>query len=316
MSTKLHKFIQKCTINIDIFLWVCYNNFVMKISECNNNLVLTNVNDFNLDNIFECGQCFRWNKIQDGGYIGVANNRALKIIQDGDTVTFFNTTRKDFDDIWFNYFDFNTDYSKIKAKLSNDLVLKEATEYGSGIRILNQDLWECVVSFIISASNNIPRIKKIINKLCELYGDEISYMGGTYHSFPTPQKIYSLGLDALSPIKAGYRDKYIFSAAEFFCKQSDFSYLNNLDYNLAKKELMKINGIGNKVADCILLFSLAKRNSFPVDVWIKRVIEHFYFDEKQSVENIQSFSTQKFGDLGGYAQQYLFYYAREEKIGL
>lgn len=316
MSTNLHKFIQKCPINIDIFNSVCYNNSVMKISECNNNLVLTNVKDFNLDNIFDCGQCFRWNKSEDGSYIGVAFSRALKIAQDGDKITLFDTSRKDFDDIWFKYFDFNTNYSEIKTELSKDSVLKEATKYGSGIRILNQELWECVVSFIISASNNIPRIKKIIDSLCTLYGDEISYMGNTYHSFPTAKKIYSLGLDALAPIKAGFRDKYIISAAKFFCEEFNSSYFDELDYIKAKKELMRINGIGNKVADCILLFSLAKRNSFPVDVWIKRVVEHFYFSEKQSIENIQSFSSEKFGDLGGYAQQYLFYYAREQKIGL
>ena len=316
MSTNLYKFIQICIINIDIFLSVCYNIFVMKISECNNNLVLTNVSDFNLDNIFDCGQCFRWNKHDDGSYVGVVASRALNITQDGDSVTLFDTSLKDFDEIWFNYFDFNTDYQKIKAVLSRDSVLKTATEFGSGIRILNQELWECVVSFIISASNNIPRIKKIINTLCELFGDEINYMGNTYYSFPTPEKINSLSLDELSSIKAGFRDKYILSAAKFFCEEFNSDYFKDLDYSEAKKELIRINGIGNKVADCILLFSLSKRNSFPVDVWVKRVMEYFYFDEPQSTEKIQSFSKEKFGDLGGYAQQYLFYYAREQKIGL
>ena len=288
----------------------------MNISVSNNNLVLTDVNDFNLNNIFDCGQCFRWNKTSDGGYIGVVGSRALKITQNDNAITLFDTTRADFDNFWFNYFDFNTDYSKIKQKLSDDSVLKSATEFGHGIRILNQDLWECVVSFIISASNNIPRIKKIINSLCELFGDEISYMGNTYYSFPTPEKINSLGIEELSAIKAGFRDKYIISAAQFFCENFNKEYFKDLDYQQAKKELMKINGIGNKVADCILLFSLAKRNSFPVDVWVKRVVEHFYFDEAQSIEAIQAFSKEKFGELGGYAQQYLFYYAREQKIGL
>ncbi len=295
---------------------LCYNEFVMNIIESNNNLVLTNVNDFNLDNIFECGQCFRWKKEIDGSYIGVVGSRALKIMQNDNVVTLFDTTKADFDSFWFNYFDFNTDYSRIKLTLSNDPILKNATEFGKGIRILNQDLWECVVSFIISQSNNIARIKKIINSLCELYGDEISYMGNTYYSFPTPEKINSLGIEELSEIKAGFRDKYINSAAQFFCDSFNTEYFKDLDYQDAKKELMKINGIGNKVADCILLFSLAKRNSFPVDVWIKRVIEHFYFDEAQSIETIQQFSNNKFGELGGYAQQYLFYYARELKIGL
>ena len=288
----------------------------MKISEINNNLVLTNIKDFNLDNIFDCGQCFRWNKQDDGAYIGVANSRALKISQEDDTVTFYDTSIEDFNNIWFNYFDFKTNYQEIKKTLSNDSVLKAATDFGNGIRILNQDLWECVISFIISASNNIPRIKKIINTLCELCGDEINYMGEIHYSFPTPEKIYSLGISGIAPIKAGFRDKYIISAAEFFLNDFNDAYFKSLDYNSAKKELMKISGIGNKVADCILLFALSKRNSFPVDVWIKRVVEHFYFKEEQTIEIIQKFSQEKFGELGGYAQQYLFYYAREQKIGL
>ncbi len=288
----------------------------MKISEINNNLVLTNVKDFNLRNIFDCGQCFRWNKQNDGAYIGVANSRALKISQENDTVILYDTSIEDFNNIWFKYFDFATNYQEIKQILSSDLVLKSATEFGNGIRILNQELWECVVSFIISASNNIPRIKKIINTLCQLCGEKINYMGETYYAFPTPEKIYSLGISGLAPIKAGFRDKYIISAAEFFMNDFNESYFKSLDYKTAKKELMKINGIGNKVADCILLFALSKRNSFPVDVWIKRVIEHFYFEKEQTIEIIQGFSKDKFGELGGYAQQYLFYYAREQKIGL
>lgn len=288
----------------------------MEISKYNNNLILTNVDDFNIENIFDCGQCFRWDKTADGGYVGVAFSHALKLSQCGSTITLYDTSEKDFYDIWFNYFDFQTNYSQIKSELSKDDVLKKATEFGSGIRILNQDLWECVISFIISASNNIPRIKKIINTLCELYGDEIVYMGNTYYSFPSPDKIYSLGIEGLSPIKAGFRDKYIISAAEFFCGGFDRSHFEGLDYADAKKELMKIKGIGDKVADCILLFSLAKRGSFPVDVWIKRIMEYFYFDAPQSISAIQSFSRKRFGELGGYAQQYLFYYAREQKIGL
>lgn len=288
----------------------------MEISKCNNNLILTNVDDFNIENIFDCGQCFRWNKSDDGSYVGVAFSHALKISQCKNTVILHDTCEKDFYDIWFNYFDFQTNYSQIKSELSKDKILKKATEFGNGIRILNQDLWECVVSFIISASNNIPRIKKIINTLCELYGDKIVYMGNTYYSFPTPEKIYSLGLEGLAPIKAGFRDKYIISAAEFFCNDFSDAYFDGLDYINAKKELMKISGIGNKVADCILLFSLAKRSSFPVDVWVKRVMEHFYFDTPQTAQAIQAFSKEKFKELGGYAQQYLFYYAREQKIGL
>ena len=288
----------------------------MKISSCNNDLILSDVEDFSLKDTFECGQCFRWEKTPDGAYIGVAFSRALKIKQDKNTVTLFDTSVSDFENIWFKYFDFNTDYKGIKNSLSYDSVLKDAVSFGGGIRILNQQLWECAVSFIISASNNIPRIKKIINNLCLLYGDKIEYMSDIYYSFPSPEKIYSLTLDDLAPIKAGFRDKYILACADAFVNGYNEKYFENLDYEQAKRELLKISGVGNKVADCILLFSLAKRSSFPIDVWIKRVMEYYYFDDPQTVETIGNFSKEKFGDLGGYAQQYLFYYARENKIGI
>ncbi len=288
----------------------------MNIEIKNKNLIISDIKDFNLDHIFECGQCFRWNKEPDGSYIGVAMGKALKISQTASSVTLYDTSKEDFENIWYNYFDMNNDYGIIKSTLSSDKILKEAISYGGGIRILNQDLWECVVSFIISASNNIPRIKKIINSLCELYGDKIEYLGNTYYTFPSSEKIYSLNLDDLAPIKAGFRDKYILSAAKLFHEGMCIDTFKNLTYYDAKKELMKIKGIGNKVADCILLFGLSKRNSFPIDVWIKRVVEYCYFTSPQSIREIEKFSLEKFGSLGGYAQQYLFFYARENKIGL
>ena len=294
---------------------MCYNFNVMKISIENNNLIINEVRDFKLEHIFDCGQCFRWEKQDDGSFIGVAYNKALKISQNEDKITLYDTTEEDFNKIWFNYFDFGTDYSKIKNELSNDNILCDAVNYGHGIRILNQDLWECVVSFIISQSNNIPRIKKIISSLCELYGEKIEYMGKTYYSFPDIKKINSLSQEDLSLIKAGFRDKYIMAAAEFFSNLNP-DYFIDKSYDDAKSELLKIKGIGNKVADCILLFGLKKRSSFPVDVWIKRIVEYLYFDCEQHTGKINQFAKDRFGQLGGYAQQYLFYYARENKIGI
>ena len=288
----------------------------MKIRQIDNNLVLTDVKDFCLEHIFDCGQCFRWEKEPDGSYIGIAYNTPLKIAQSGDTVTLYDTTIGQFDNVWFNYFDFGTDYSPIKQKLSEDGVLKNAVSFGSGIRILNQELWECTVSFIISQSNNIPRIKKIISRLCENYGDKCEYMGRAFYSFPAPEKIlYIVGLDGLAPLKAGFRDKYILSAAEFFVNEFSKAYFDPMSYDDAKRELLRIKGVGSKVADCILLFGLGKRSSFPVDVWIKRIIEYYYFDSEQTVGKIEQFARERFSSLGGYAQQYLFYYARENKIG-
>ena len=296
---------------------VCYNNFVMKIKSDNNNLIITELTDFDIVQIFECGQCFRWDRLSDGSFIGVAYNKALKIFQNSpDTVTLFDTSIEDFENIWYNYFDFGTSYSDIKTSLSSDKILKHAIAYGEGIRILNQDLWECVVSFIISQSNNIPRIKKIISTLCTLYGEKINYLGDVYYSFPSPEKILSRGPEGLLAIRAGFRDKYILAAADAFVNSISFDTLSELSYDEAKKELMKIKGIGNKVADCILLFSLAKRSSFPVDVWIKRIMEYCYFDNEQPINIIREFADEKFGQYSGYAQQYLFYYARENKIGI
>ncbi len=279
---------------------MCYNNIVMKISEINNNLVLTNVKDFNLENIFDCGQCFRWNKQEDGAYIGVANSRALKISQENDIVTLYETSIEDFNNIWFKYFDFATNYQEIKQILSSDLVLKSATEFGDGIRILNQELWECVVSFIISASNNIPRIKKIVSALCELCGEKVD--GCNMKAFPTAQAVYSLGIDGLAPIKSGFRAKYIISAAESVVNgETDFDSLRKSDYETAKKQLMKIKGVGPKVADCALLFGLGFTEAFPVDVWIKRVVSKYYGE---------SFTPEYFGKYAGIAQQFLFYNER------
>ena len=289
----------------------------MKVIFENGNTVLKNVKDFNLRHIFDCGQCFRWNLDADGAYEGVAKGHALRISQSGENVVLYQTSVEEFQDIWYDYFDFSRDYGKIKEELSADDVLKKAIPYGDGIRILKQELFETVISFIISASNNIPRIKKIVENLCCNFGEKISYMGEIFYTFPTPEKINSLTLEDLSVIKAGFRDKYILDAAEKFVSgEISYDKLLNMSAADAKKMLMTIKGVGNKVADCIVLFGLSKCESFPVDVWIKRIMEYCYFDGEESIEKISAFAKEKFGVLGGYAQQYLFFYARENKIGL
>lgn len=288
----------------------------MNVEYLNNNLIVTGLKDFNLKHIFDCGQCFRFNEIDENTYFGIAKNKALKISQSGDTVILYDTDQEDWNNIWFDFFDLSRDYGKIKQTLASDSIMKEAITYGDGIRILNQDLWEAVISFIISASNNIPRIKGIIERFCTEFGEKISYMGNTYYSFPNIETVSELSREDLSVIRAGYRDKYIIDAAQKF-KSGKISekLLRSMPAEQAKKELMTINGIGNKVSDCILLFGLQKTNSFPVDVWIKRIMEYCYFDREQSIDTISGFAVNKFGDLGGFAQQYLFFYARENKIG-
>lgn len=289
----------------------------MNLTISNDNIVLTDIRDFDLTHTFECGQCFRWNRVDDYSYLGVAMGKALKIELHDGVVVMYDTSVDDFNDIWQYYFDLPRDYGKIKSRLSEDVVLKNACEYGWGIRILKQDSWECLVSFIISASNHIPRIKKIIQLLCENFGDELSYMGNTYFTFPSADTIAKLTLDDLSVIRAGFRDKYILAAAKMVTGgEINLCGINRLSNADLKKTLMQIPGVGNKVADCILLFAYARHNSFPVDVWLKRIMEHYYFENKQRIDDIQAFSTEKFGELGGFAQQYLFYYGRDNKIGL
>lgn len=281
----------------------------------NNNIILKNVKDFNLHHIFDCGQCFRFNRTEENTYCGVAFGHAVKISQNGSTVTLYETSERDFYDIWYDFFDFSRDYGEIKKTLSSDSVLEEAVKYGDGIRILQQDLWETIISFIISASNNIPRIKGIIERFCENFGEEIHYMGKTYYSFPSPERTMSLTKDDLSVIRAGFRDKYIMDAAKKIAGgEFNLDSVKVLPTDEAKQSLMTISGIGNKVADCILLFGLNRMDSFPVDVWIKRIMEYCYFDTEQPISEISRFAAEKFGSLGGYAQQYLFFWARENKI--
>ncbi len=291
----------------------------MDITYENNNLILKNPSDFKLCDIFDCGQCFRWNLCEDGSYEGVALGRALKIKQEENRVIFFETSEKDFKDIWYDYFDMGRDYGAVRRNLAGDEKLLSAFEFGTGIRILRQQLWECIVSFIISASNNIPRIKKIVELFCSEFGEKIEYMGKVRYAFPTPERTAELSCEDLAVIRAGFRDKYILDAAQKFLTDSEMSYenLSSVSTVQAKKILMRINGVGEKVADCVLLFGLGKYDSFPVDVWMKRIMEMCYFGgEKQSIKTISEFASRHFGDLGGFAQQYLFFYARENKLGV
>lgn len=258
---------------------------------------------FNPTHTFECGQCFRWNVNDNGVYIGISDGKVCRV--DMREII----CKKEDEPYWENYFALDTDYAQIDSRLLKcDSKLKPCIEYGSGIRILRQSLWETIISFIISANNNIPRIKKIIEKMCELFGDEVVSDGEKYYAFPTPKKISELTLEDLAPLKAGYRDKYILDAAnKVHNKLVDLDAVSGMDDIAAKKELMKIKGVGGKVADCILLFSLGRSSVFPTDVWIKRILtEQYGVPDKE----IPKFVTQMYGELSGYAQQYLYYYYR------
>jgi len=289
----------------------------MEIQVQNNNIILKNVKDFNLNHIFDCGQAFRFNQTGQNTYTGVAFGQALTISQCDDEVILYDTTYENFVNLWYEFFDFDNDYSKIKSTLATDEFMSEATKHGYGIRILGQDLWETIISFIISASNNVPRIKGIVERLCQAFGNEVEYMGNVYYTFPSADKLAALNLEDLSVIRAGFRDKYILDAAKKICDGTiSLEAIKAMSTSDAKNALMSINGIGNKVSDCILLFGLNRQDSFPVDVWIKRIMEYCYFTEEQPINVISDYAKEKFGNLGGYAQQYLFFWARENKIGV
>ncbi|WP_082394835.1 DNA-3-methyladenine glycosylase [Caloranaerobacter sp. TR13] len=289
---------------------------VLKITEDKDKVIIENLEDFEPEHIFECGQCFRWNKEDDGSYTGVANGKIINVKKEDGIIIFSNTNLNEFNDIWFEYFDLGRDYSKIKRELSKDKILKKAVEYGYGIRILKQDVWEVLISFIISANNRIPMIKRAIENLSQKYGELIGeYNGKKYYSFPKADALSRLTIDDIKDCKTGFRAKYIFNAAAIVSnKQMDIYRLKNLTTEEAKKELMLFAGVGPKVADCIMLFSMEKYDAFPIDVWVKRVMEYFYLKKDTKLKDIQKYAQNKFGEYAGFAQQYLFYYAREHDI--
>lgn len=279
-------------------------------------LAVKNVRDFNLTHIFECGQCFRWIKQSDGSYRGIVNGKAVNVSLENDILYISNSTEQDFIDIWYDYFDLGTDYSKIKSVLEEDDIMKEAIKTGHGIRILRQDFWEMLISFIISANNRIPRIMKTIDTLSAQKGKCIE-QDNSFYSFPEIASLAGSTLEEINQCKAGFRCKYIFETSRIMDQNAiTRATLLSMDTDSARKELMTLPGVGPKVADCILLFSGIKYDVFPTDVWVKRVMEELYLKKESSLKDIQKYAQQKFGKLTGYAQQYLFYHARENKIGM
>ena len=288
----------------------------MRVCEKNDDLILEDVDSFDLFHTFECGQCFRWNYENDG-FSGVALGEYLHICQADGKIILKNTDIDTFNRVWRHYFDLERDYDAIKAELSHDSIIKSAIAFGGGIRILNQDAFECLISFIISASNNIPRIKKIVELLCLNFGEKCEKYGHIYYKFPTAATLATLKIEDFAVIRAGFRDKYILAAAKaVHSGQLDLDALKKASFDYAKSQLLRLSGVGEKVASCILLFGLGKHEGFPVDVWVKRIMEYCYFDGERTKEEITEFAKEKFGDLGGFAQQYLFYWARENKIGI
>lgn len=265
-----------------------------------NQVILENIADFDLAETFNCGQCFRWNKIAKNEFIGIAFKKVIRILAEKNNIILNGlSVADDFYPIWFRYFDLDTDYSLIKSNLSKiDETLNLACKYAPGIRILNQEPWETLCSFIISQNNNIPRIKNIIERLCQNWGTEIE---SQLFSFPSASTLAKLCCDDLKPLKCGFRDTYILDAAQKIDSGFiDFSKIKNMPITDARNELMKIKGVGPKIAECTLLYGFHRLEAFPIDVWMKRALASFFPEKNVSF----------FGDYAGIAQQYIFHYSR------
>ncbi|WP_207670877.1 DNA-3-methyladenine glycosylase family protein [Caloramator sp. E03] len=274
-------------------------------------IVFKNIEDFDLKHTFDCGQCFRWIENNDGSFTGVAFKKAVRIYKKDKDIYIEGAEYNDAE-FWKRYLDLNRDYKAIKDELSKDEVMEKAIKYGWGIRILNQDMFETVISFIISANNRIPMIKRTIENICREYGDVIELSGKKYYTFPSPKELAKANIKDLENLGCGFRAKYIVDTTKDILNGAcDLDSIRKLDTDDAQRELMKLKGIGPKVADCILLFSMGKHDAFPVDVWVKRVMQYFYLAPDVSLKKIRDFARKKFGNYAGFAQEYLFYYARE-----
>ena len=281
---------------------------------------LKNVCDFDLAQTLECGQCFHFVKLDENDYVLTAKGRVLHVSQQADTVTFYDTEEDEYVNVWKDYFDMDRDYSAVKKKLlENDNKLKDAIESMWGVRILNQDFFETLISFIISQNKQIPHIKKIVADISAKFGTyKGTYGGADMYTFPTLEQLTNASEEDFKELKTGFRAPYIMDAIRRnMAGQFNEKELKNMDYDSCIKELMTIKGVGEKVANCVSLFGLGKKEAFPVDVWIKRIMETMYFDgEDTPKDKIAAFAKERFGGLGGFAQQYLFYYGKTIKMGV
>ena len=291
-----------------------YNPEVISLD---NNIIIKNIEDFDLKETLECGQCFHFLNTEESDnnytYLISSFNRGLKIEQKNGELIFHDTTFDEYNSIWKEYFDLDRDYKSIKKEIGDaSPELRDIIEKNSGIRLLNQDFFETLISFIISQNNQIPRIKKLVNDISEKWGSKsFSYIDNIYN-FPDAGTMDKVTEEELRELKTGFRAPYIVDAvSKFNSGEINEEELRQADTAECEKKLCIIRGVGNKVANCVMLFSLGKRDSFPIDVWMKRVLEQVYFNgEEKSKEYLFDFSKDKFGSLGGYAQQYLFAFAR------
>ena len=281
--------------------------------------ILKNADSFEPKHIFECGQCFRWDMEENGSYTGIVGNNVINVEKVDNDIAFSSFGADNLEELVIKYFDLNRNYNNIKKELSKiDEYLANSIKYGSGIRILNQDLWETIISFIVSANNNIPRIKGIINRMSQKYGTEIKWNENKYYTFPTVESLSKATVEDLRSLGLGFRDVRIYETTrKILNKEIDLDELHKeKDTSKVRDTLLKLSGVGPKVADCILLFSTLKRfDVFPIDVWVRRVMNDLYIknedETKVNKKEIEKLAKEKYGNLEGIAQQYLFYWRRE-----
>jgi N-glycosylase/DNA lyase len=285
------------------------------------------IGDFLPEHAFECGQCFRWRRETDGSWSGVVSGAFANLSytpyageKDRGAITIRSGLFADDpvrrEKYWRNYLDLDRDYSAVKQMLAaNDEVMSRAIEAGKGIRILNQEKWETLVSFIISQNNNIPRITGCIENLCRQFGARAGRFGGReYYAFPAVSELARLKAEDLAAVRLGYRAKYIVdtAAAVSLDGGAKLESGENLPVDEIESYLLSLPGVGPKVAGCILLFAMKKTEAFPVDVWVRRVMNRFYGIGENNPAAMKDYAARNFGNCGGLAQQYLFNYIRNE----
>lgn len=271
----------------------------MECTELNGKIKISPVRDLDLAQTLDCGQSFRWIQQSDGSFKGVAYGKSVTVRLENEDMYIENADKADFENIWYNYFDFMLDYGKIREEISaSHPVLREAARYAPGIRILRQEPYEALCTFIISQNNNIKRIKGIVQRLCENFGEKLS--DGEF-AFPTAEKMSKLTPNDLAPLRAGFRSRYLVDAAQkVYSGEVNLEKCRTCNYEQARGDLMKITGVGVKVADCTLLFGLHRIEAFPVDVWMKRAMAKLF----------PGMTAEDFGEYAGIAQQYIFHYSR------
>lgn len=273
----------------------------MIYEEVKNSVILKDIKCLDIELSALCGQAFRWKKTEDGFLKGTVKGKTAEIEKTNEGYIFHSCSGKEFKEVWYPYFDLDTDYCEICEKISPDESIKKAVEMYYGIRILKQEPWEALCSFIISQNNNIPRIMGIVERFCQMFGEENEK--GEF-SFPSYEKLKGLTPEDLAPLKAGFRSKYIIDAAEKLCnKEIDLDEICLMPIEKVREELMKIKGVGPKVAECTLLYGFGRKEAFPIDVWVKRILSELYPDGlPECIKGNE-----------GIAQQYLFHWRRNLK---